>query len=68
MLTVYDDDRRIFDVLCAGACGYLLNKTPPARLLESWREAAGGGSPTSPEVARRVVALFREIRPPEDVA
>jgi len=67
MLTVYDDDRRIFDALCAGACGYLLKKTAPARLLESLREAAGGGAPMSPEVARRVVALFREVRPPEDV-
>ena len=67
MLTVYDDDRRIFDALCAGACGYLLKKTPPARLLESLREVAGGGAPMSPEVARRVVALFREIRPPENV-
>jgi DNA-binding NarL/FixJ family response regulator len=66
MLTVYDDDKRIFDALCAGACGYLLKKTPPARLLESLQEAAGGGSPMSPEVARRVVSLFREIRPPED--
>jgi DNA-binding NarL/FixJ family response regulator len=65
MLTVYDDDRRIFDALCAGACGYLLKKTPPARLLESLKEVVGGGAPMSPEVARRVVALFREIRPPE---
>src|SRR5579864_501143 len=65
MLTVYDDDRRIFDALCAGACGYLLKKTPPARLLECLREVVGGGAPMSPEVARRVVALFREIRPPE---
>ncbi len=65
MLTVYDDDDRIFDALCAGACGYLLKKTPPARLLESLREASEGGSPMSPEVARRVVVLFREIRPPE---
>jgi len=66
MLTVYGDDRRIFDALCAGACGYLLKKTPPARLLESLREVAAGGAPMSPEVARRVVDLFREIRPPED--
>ena len=65
MLTVYDDDRRIFDAMCAGACGYLLKKTPPARLLESLKEVMGGGAPMSPEVARRVVALFREIRPPE---
>ena len=65
MLSVYDDDERIFDALCAGACGYLLKKTPPARLLESLREAVDGGSPISPEVARRVVTLFRDIRPPE---
>jgi DNA-binding NarL/FixJ family response regulator len=65
MLTVYDDNDRIFDALCAGACGYLLKKTPPAKLLESLKEAVGGGSPMSPEIARRVVTLFRDIRPPE---
>ena len=65
MLTVYDDNERIFDALCAGACGYLLKKTPPARLIESIREAVQGGSPMSPGIARRVVELFREIRPPE---
>jgi DNA-binding NarL/FixJ family response regulator len=65
MLTVYDDDDRIFDAICAGACGYLLKKTPPARLLESLQEAVAGGAPMSPEVARRVISLFREIRPPE---
>jgi len=68
VLTVYGDDARIFAALCAGACGYLLKKTPPARLLESLREAVEGGSPMSPEVARRVIALFREIRPPENAA
>jgi DNA-binding NarL/FixJ family response regulator len=65
MLTVYDDDDRIFDALCAGACGYLLKRTPPARLLEALREAATGGAPMSPEVASRVIKLFRDIRPPE---
>jgi DNA-binding NarL/FixJ family response regulator len=65
MLTVYDDDERIFDAMCSGASGYLLKKTPPARLLDSLREVASGGAPMSPEVAKRVVALFREIRPPE---
>jgi DNA-binding NarL/FixJ family response regulator len=64
MLTVYDDDRRIFDAICAGACGYLLKSTPPARLLEGLREVADGGAAMSPEVARRVIELFREIRPP----
>ena len=66
MLTVYGDDQRIFDALCAGASGYLLKKTPPARLLESLQEVMGGGAPMSPDVARRVVDLFREIRPPAD--
>lgn len=65
MLTVYDDDDRIFDALCAGACGYLLKRTSPARLLESLREAVTGGAPMSPEVASRVITLFREVRPPE---
>jgi DNA-binding NarL/FixJ family response regulator len=65
MLTVYDDDERIFDAMCAGASGYLLKKTPPARLLDSLKEAVAGGAPMSPEVARRVITLFREIRPPE---
>jgi len=64
-LTVHDDDERIFDALCAGASGYLLKKTPPARLVESVREAMQGGAPMSPEIARRVIKLFREIRPPE---
>ncbi len=64
MLTVYDDDERIFQALCAGASGYLLKKTPPRILLESLSEAASGGAPMSPEVARRVITLFREFRPP----
>ena len=65
MNTVYEDDERIFDALCAGACGYLLKKTPPARLLESLREAVAGGAPMSPSVARRVIALFQDVRPPD---
>ena len=64
-LTIHDDDERIFDALCAGASGYLLKKTQPSRLVESVREAAQGGAPMSPEIARRVIKLFREIRPPE---
>src|SRR5262245_15390682 len=59
MHTVYDGDERIFDALCAGASGYLLKKTPPARLLESLQEAMDGGAPMTPEVAHQVVRLFR---------
>ena len=64
-LTIHDDDERIFDALCAGASGYLLKKTQPGQLVESVKEAAQGGAPMSPEVARRVIRLFREIRPPD---
>jgi DNA-binding NarL/FixJ family response regulator len=64
-LTVYDNDEQVFDALCAGASGYLLKNTPPVRLLESLKEVAAGGAPMSPDVARRVVKLFREFRPPE---
>lgn len=63
-LTVYDSDDQVFRALCAGASGYLLKNTPPARLLESLREVAAGGAPMSPEVAQRVLRLFREFQPP----
>jgi DNA-binding NarL/FixJ family response regulator len=64
VLTIYHDNERIFEALCAGACGYLLKNTPPERLIEALREAKNGGSPMTPEVARKVVTLFREFRPP----
>jgi DNA-binding NarL/FixJ family response regulator len=63
-LTVYKEDEDIFNALCAGASGYLLKTTPPARLLECLREVVSGGAPMSPEVAQRVIRLFREISPP----
>jgi DNA-binding NarL/FixJ family response regulator len=64
MLSVYSDDDKVFESICNGACGYMLKKTPPARLLESIREAREGGAPMSPEIARRVVELFRRLAPP----
>lgn len=64
-LTIYDNDKQIFNALCNGANGYLLKNTPPARLLEALQEAIEGGSPMSPAIASRVVKLFREFRPPE---
>jgi DNA-binding NarL/FixJ family response regulator len=64
-LSVYDDDDNVFNAICAGASGYLLKNTLPVRLLESLREVADGGAPMSPEVARRVVTVFRQFRPPD---
>jgi DNA-binding NarL/FixJ family response regulator len=63
VLTVYEEDRRIFDALCAGANGYLVKKTAPAELIEALREAMDGGAPMTPHIARKVIALFRQVRP-----
>lgn len=67
VLTVYDDNEKIFDALCAGASGYLLKHTEPSQLISSVKEAVTGGAPMSPEVAAKVIKLFREVRPPEKV-
>ena len=64
MLTLHDDEERIFQSLCNGANGYLLKKTPPSRLLLAIREARESGAPLSPEIAHKVVRLFRDFRPP----
>jgi DNA-binding NarL/FixJ family response regulator len=64
MLTVLAERARIFESICSGACGYLLKNTAPARLLEALREAKEGGAPMSPEIARKVVELFRNTPPP----
>ena len=65
MLTVYSEQELIFESICNGACGYLLKKTPPARLLEAIRELHEGGAPMSPEIARKVVTLFRKTSSPQ---
>jgi len=65
MLTVFKDDDRIFQAICAGACGYLLKQTPPGRLMEAVRQIAEGGAVMSPEVAMRVMQLFRRAAPRE---
>ncbi len=62
-MTVYKDDKRIFDALQASACGYLLKTTPPHRLIEALREIAEGGAVMSPEVAIRVVEVLRKPQP-----
>ncbi len=64
MLTIYAEQELVFESICNGACGYLLKKTPPAKLLEAIREAYEGGAPMSPEIARKVVTLFQKTGPP----
>ncbi|HZI31226.1 MAG TPA: response regulator transcription factor, partial [Candidatus Binatia bacterium] len=58
MLTVYEDSDSLFNSLRAGASGYLLKRTASARLLEAIRDVYEGGSPMTPQLARRVVQLF----------
>lgn len=58
MLTVFDNTDEIYKSLAAGATGYLLKKTPPAKLLEAISELVNGGSPMSGEIARKVVQTF----------
>jgi DNA-binding NarL/FixJ family response regulator len=63
MLTVYDDDEKIFESLTSGASGYLLKTTRPIKLLEAIQELHGGGSPMSSRIARRVVQTFQTMGP-----
>jgi DNA-binding NarL/FixJ family response regulator len=58
MLTVFDDDKNIFESIKAGASGYLLKKTPPAKIIDAVRDVAAGGSPMSSSVARQVLQMF----------
>jgi len=64
MLTVYEDDDKIFNALEAGASGYILKKTSPGELLEAIRDLHEGGSPMSSQIARRVVAFFQKQAKP----
>ena len=60
MCTVYEEDDKIFQALSAGASGYILKKTDPARMLEAIRELYEGGAPMSSQIARKVVVAFRQ--------
>jgi DNA-binding NarL/FixJ family response regulator len=59
MYTVFEDDEKLFKCLCAGANGYLLKKTPPARLFDAIQEVLEGGAPMSPSIAQKVLSTFR---------
>jgi DNA-binding NarL/FixJ family response regulator len=61
--TVFEDDDKIFDAICAGASGYILKSTSPSRLVEAIHEVHNGGSPMSPYIASRVLKLFQKFAP-----
>lgn len=68
MLTVYEDETRIFDSLRAGATGYVLKTTPADRLLPAIASLHAGGSPMTSSIARRVVGFFHQAERPPDPA
>jgi DNA-binding NarL/FixJ family response regulator len=60
MYTVFEDDEKLFQCLCAGANGYLLKKTSPSHLFEAIQQVAEGGAPMSPSIARKVLNSFQQ--------
>ena len=60
ILTVYEDEERIFDAILAGASGYLLKKTPPARIIESIKEIRDGGASMSASIVKKVLSFFNQ--------
>jgi DNA-binding NarL/FixJ family response regulator len=65
MMTVFDDDEHISRAIIAGASGYILKRTPPERLIQAVRDAAAGGMPMSPAVARKISDLYIRFAPDE---
>ena len=63
VLTVFEDDDKIFRAVCSGASGYLLKSEPMARVAEAIEQALAGGSPMNPRVARRVLDMFSKLSP-----
>jgi len=64
VLTVFEDDEKIFRAICAGACGYLLKIAASEELVQSIREALAGGAPMNARIARRVLDMFARLAPP----
>ncbi len=60
MASVFDDDKHIFDALKAGAMGYLMKKVSPEELVDAVRDAWNGGSPITPNIARKVISTFHQ--------
>lgn len=67
MLTIFEDDKNVFESLMAGANGYLLKKTPPVKLLEHISEASTGGAPMTASIAAQVLKMFAELKDPAPV-
>ncbi len=60
MLTVFDDNKHVFDAICAGASGYLLKKHASERLIPAVKDVLQGGAPMSPAIAKMVIHSMQE--------
>jgi DNA-binding NarL/FixJ family response regulator len=67
MLTVFEDEDRVFAALCAGASGYILKNSDPNDLLAAIAEVRSGGAPMSPGIARKVIRFFQRLPTPRSV-
>jgi DNA-binding NarL/FixJ family response regulator len=63
ILTVFEDDDKVFKAICAGASGYLLKTSSVAEITQAVHDALAGGSPMTPRIARRVLEMFSELAP-----
>ena len=63
MLTIYEDDARVFQAVCAGADGYLLKKSSPIEILQALKDVIAGGVPMTPSIAQQVIKMFRHYAP-----
>ena len=66
MLTVFDDNEKIFESICNGAVGYMLKSATPMDLLEAIRDAHDGGAPMTNSIASKVLRMFRQQAPPKE--
>lgn len=63
VLTVFEDDEKLFKAICAGASGYLLKTQSSEEILRAVGEALDGGAPVSPRLARRMMEMFAALVP-----
>ncbi len=63
VLTVFEDDDKVFSAICAGAAGYLLKTSSAAEIIQAVRDALAGGSPMTSRIARRVLDMFARLAP-----
>ncbi len=63
MLTVFEDEDKIFQAIRSGAAGYLLKRTPPSEIIAAVHDVKNGGSPMTSSIARRVLQFFQQHPP-----